>query len=351
MPRPVSLFEPMSVPVSGLALAATTGSDAGVADTGAYDLPDSSVPGPPITRSAAVGGVDADTQPDRLKPRLQAAGQSERLEPHPSTGDISSSALGRRPAQDASRGDISSPAVSRAAASNVQGTPITRSAPARGADAHDQADRLAPALQPHPSTGDIPSPVLSRRPAQDAATDDVSSSVLSRATARDTVPGDISPRASSRWPAPDAATGGDLSREASRAAASNISGVEAATGGRANTPGGIDSRNQPDRLKPRLQSEGDAGPEAAGGRAVHPHPPVTPAVRQAGLPGPGMAQSAQSPAAAEPPIVRVTIGRVEVRAVLPPPVVEAPRTQRLAPPVSGPPLSLDDYLKQGRGGA
>jgi hypothetical protein len=48
---------------------------------------------------------------------------------------------------------------------------------------------------------------------------------------------------------------------------------------------------------------------------------------------------------AEPAVIRVTIGRIEVRATTPPLPAAAPRTR---PP--GPALTLDDYLKQRNGG-
>jgi len=59
----------------------------------------------------------------------------------------------------------------------------------------------------------------------------------------------------------------------------------------------------------------------------------------------------QEPRVAAPessaPDIRVTIGRIEVRAItLPPPM---PPAQRTAPPRPGPALSLDDYLKQHNG--
>lgn len=44
------------------------------------------------------------------------------------------------------------------------------------------------------------------------------------------------------------------------------------------------------------------------------------------------------------PGIRVTIGRIEVRAITPPPA------RRTEPARSGPKLSLDDYLKQRTGG-
>ncbi len=47
------------------------------------------------------------------------------------------------------------------------------------------------------------------------------------------------------------------------------------------------------------------------------------------------------------PTIRVAIGRIEVRAITPPP---APPARRETTARSGPPLSLDDYLKQRNGG-
>ena len=52
------------------------------------------------------------------------------------------------------------------------------------------------------------------------------------------------------------------------------------------------------------------------------------------------------PRAPQPTVIRVTIGRIEVRAVTLPPV--APPAPRPAP--RAPSLSLDDYLKERRGG-
>ena len=54
-------------------------------------------------------------------------------------------------------------------------------------------------------------------------------------------------------------------------------------------------------------------------------------------------------AAPEPPAptIRVAIGRIEVRAIMPPP---ATPTRQTAPTTPRPELSLDDYLKQRNGG-
>ena len=54
------------------------------------------------------------------------------------------------------------------------------------------------------------------------------------------------------------------------------------------------------------------------------------------------------PPAAEP-LIRVTIGRIEVRAVLPRPALSPPSAP--ARPPSAPALGLDDYLKQRNGGS
>jgi hypothetical protein len=50
--------------------------------------------------------------------------------------------------------------------------------------------------------------------------------------------------------------------------------------------------------------------------------------------------SAEPPSSTSPPIIRVTIGRVEVRAIHPPP--SAPKPAKNAPPK----LSLEDYLRE-----
>ena len=54
--------------------------------------------------------------------------------------------------------------------------------------------------------------------------------------------------------------------------------------------------------------------------------------------------AAESPA----PTIRVDIGRIEVRAITPPPPMSPP-AQRTAPARPGTALSLDDYLKQRNG--
>lgn len=71
--------------------------------------------------------------------------------------------------------------------------------------------------------------------------------------------------------------------------------------------------------------------------SIHPRSRVSPQP-----PEPSIPEQRSSPVTST---IRVTIGRVEVRAVTP--AQSAPRPARRPPP--GPPLSLDDYLKQ-RGG-
>ncbi len=364
MPRPVSLFEP----VSGAAWEPPVAGDAGAASAGAYDQPDANVPGPPMTRSAPVRGVYAYNPPERLSPGVQ---------PHPSTDDTSSSVLSGRPVQDASagenslpvlsrtpaqdapKGESSSPDASRAAASSVQGAPTTRSTPGW----------LAPELQPHPSTGSGALPTLRPTPGQDAATGDVPSPVSSHALAQDAPKGERS------------------SPDGRRAAASNLQGTPIT---RKAPVRGADAHMQSGRLIAELQphpstggralptlrpapaqdaSTGDitspmrsetpvqdaavgGSPPRVGGRTgrdsgsdMTPHPPAT-SVAAGQRTAPTGAASAPAAPPEAPPVVRVTIGRVDVRAVLPPPV-EPPRS----PSAPGPLLSLDDYLKRGRGGA
>lgn len=92
----------------------------------------------------------------------------------------------------------------------------------------------------------------------------------------------------------------------------------------------------------RLQSE---MPER---RVEGPHPALLPLVpRGHGVPpkppAPLVAMDSPPAAAAEPPVVKVTIGRVEVRAILPPP---APERRVPAPPAA---LSLEEYLERRHG--
>jgi len=98
---------------------------------------------------------------------------------------------------------------------------------------------------------------------------------------------------------------------------------------------------------PATQTTGDAPssvipsiPATVGARpAVAPHvesvTPVTPATPTV---SPPVSQSA--------PTIRVTIGRIDVRAVMPP----APPAPRSRPSRPGPTLSLEDYLQQRREG-
>jgi hypothetical protein len=78
-------------------------------------------------------------------------------------------------------------------------------------------------------------------------------------------------------------------------------------------------------------------------------PPVAPRMVRPQLDG-HLERGPQEPRVAAPessaPAIRVTIGRIEVRAITPPP---RPPAQRTAPARPGPELSLDDYLKQHNG--
>ena len=79
-------------------------------------------------------------------------------------------------------------------------------------------------------------------------------------------------------------------------------------------------------------------------------PPVAPRVVRP-QPDGYLERGPQEPREAAPessaPTIRVTIGRIEVRAITPPPM---PLAQRTTPARPGPALSLDDYLKQHNGG-
>lgn len=91
----------------------------------------------------------------------------------------------------------------------------------------------------------------------------------------------------------------------------------------------------PSKIRPSLEAHG--APPTKPGNA-NGQPPTAPSITPA-------APARTEPSAPEPaPVIRVTIGRIEVRAIqqLPPPVPrEAPRT---------PTLSLDDYLRRRQGG-
>ena len=81
-------------------------------------------------------------------------------------------------------------------------------------------------------------------------------------------------------------------------------------------------------------------------------PPVAPRMVRPQLDGSYLERGPQEPRVAAPestaPAIRVTIGRIEVRAITPPPPI--PPAQRTTPARPGPALSLDDYLKQHNGG-
>jgi hypothetical protein len=175
-------------------------------------------------------------------------------------------------------------------------------------------------------------------------------SVETPALARAETPANLPPRA----PLPPAAltaAHGPLVRlaETARATAEAASARSTAD---ARTPLDRASGAPPERLE---ASPGPAIERAPAAGSVSPawapliaptrkEPPRSEASREA-LEGPGTAERAPAAPAAPPglPAIRVSIGRIEVRAVAPPaqarPPAERPR----------PPLSLGDYLKQQRG--
>jgi hypothetical protein len=113
----------------------------------------------------------------------------------------------------------------------------------------------------------------------------------------------------------------------------------------------------PPRPSPGTQASLDASEDTLASKATldRPEPPdaplVTPTMIRSQLDdylerGPQEQRVAAPEASA--PAIRVTIGRVEVRAITPPP--PRPPAQRTTPARTGPELSLDDYLKQHTGG-
>ncbi len=107
---------------------------------------------------------------------------------------------------------------------------------------------------------------------------------------------------------------------------------------------------------PGAQASLDASEDTLGSKATldRPEPPdtplVTPRMVRPQLDG-YLERGPQEPRVAAPessePAIRVTIGRIEVRAITPPPMPPAQQTTPVRP---GPELSLDDYLKQHNGG-
>jgi hypothetical protein len=101
----------------------------------------------------------------------------------------------------------------------------------------------------------------------------------------------------------------------------------------------------PRLLSPVPQVHGEA---TNGGKGVFDRPVVERAARRADVVRPQLASIAghaePNPSANEsgPPVIRVSIGRIEVRAILPP----TPTAERPAPTRASPVLSLDQYLKQ-----
>lgn len=99
---------------------------------------------------------------------------------------------------------------------------------------------------------------------------------------------------------------------------------------------------QPGPAPERLRATAPAGPERAGRSAMPPYlPALVPASGRGGIPAGGRRAAPAMPPGEPAPQVRVTIGRIDVRAVQP---VSPPQPQpaQQAEPL----LSLDAYLKQ-----
>ena len=93
------------------------------------------------------------------------------------------------------------------------------------------------------------------------------------------------------------------------------------------------SRGRPGTEPPILPASQVARPEG-----IMAPPPVVSAVQAAPS---AHAEPARMSQSQTPPVIRISIGRVEVRAVMAPPALPLPRP----PARSGPSLSLEDYLK------
>ena len=109
---------------------------------------------------------------------------------------------------------------------------------------------------------------------------------------------------------------------------------------------------------PGAQASSDASQDTLASKATPDRPeppdappPVAPRMVRPHLDG-YLERGPQEPRVAAPessgPAIRVTVGRIEVRAITPPPPM--PPAQRTTPARPGPKLSLDDYLKQRSGG-
>lgn len=122
---------------------------------------------------------------------------------------------------------------------------------------------------------------------------------------------------------------------------------------------GQDETLPPPRPTPGTQTSLDASEDTLGSKAtldpLEPPdaiPPDVPRIVHPQLNAPHVERGSQEPRAVGPepsePAIRVSIGRIEVRAITPPP--PTPPAQRTTPVRPGPALSLDDYLKQRNGG-
>jgi hypothetical protein len=141
---------------------------------------------------------------------------------------------------------------------------------------------------------------------------------------------------------------GVVARRAS-AAARGEAPAEAQARGRPGLADGVESAGPRGEARPRGRStpagDGDGGGSRSGegaGTAVVPRQRSVPVTASVGS-TPTQARPAPPRAEAERPVVHVTIGRIEVRAVTPPAAPQPQPAPGWAPPV----LTLDEYLKRG----
>lgn len=199
----------------------------------------------------------------------------------------------------------------------------------------------APVARVEPRSAVVPAP---EGPQTGQLAEDVTGRVLKRLAreGRLAPPVAASERASTTTGAADAPTA-----EASEAPAgrtlpapgdATTRGTGSASGSQAPVPPGDHSVRQP-RL--RLPAS-DFRPREPETTAIRPPGGVSP------RPVPGPRGRPRAPAVPEPPRIRVSIGRVEVRAVHP---AQAPATSPERRPQAGPLTSLEEYLKQREAGA
>lgn len=244
----------------------------------------------------------ASTVQPRLASRFETSFAAARLTPEDGVGLKTEVAVERRTPP------VPPPAPGPASRPRPSATTDSQPPPPRTPLASERiADEPAPTTDP---PGALPAvPVARARPAAAASRD-------------------------SEWP--DVPTRGD---PGSRRSAAHAAVVDARAPRVANEPPAVaEAASERPRLLPERARSTSAAPRESGPRLT---PRVTP---PAMTPRSAAEQQEQGPAAT--PTIRVTIGRVEVRAVVQP----APDPPRAAPARSGSILSLDEYLKQRNGG-